>query len=201
MANTSRINGFTVVDNLGGASTGKVTLYRVVSAADEILKGDIVKHGGTADVNGVPTADLASAGDVPIGVVVGVLNSKFDPVGNMTTGSIALDIPATAQIAASAAGYILVADDPNIILEAETSNGTFAAVDTGLNVSHANAARTSSTATSPATIDIGTKATTSTLNFQVIGLARRVDNEIGVSCRLRVRFNVHQYKSVGTTGI
>lgn len=201
MANTSRINGFTVVDNLGGASTGKVTLYRVVSAADEILKGDIVKHGGTADVNGIPTADLASAGDVPIGVVVGVLNSKFDPVGNMTTGSIALDIPATAQIAASAAGYILVADDPNIILEAETSNGTFAAVDTGLNVSHANAARTSSTATSPATIDIGTKATTSTLNFQVIGLARRVDNEIGVSCRLRVRFNVHQYKSVGTTGI
>lgn len=200
MANTSRINGFTVVDNLGGSSTGKVTLYRVVSAADEILKGDIVKHGGTADVNGVPTADLASAGDVPVGVVVGILNSKFDPVGNMTTGSIALDIPATAQIAASAAGYILVADDPNIIVEAETSNGTFAAVDTGLNASHANAARTSSTATSPATLDIGTKATTSTLNFQIIGLARRVDNEIGVSCRLRLRFNVHQYKSVGTTG-
>lgn len=201
MANTSRPNGFTVIGNLGSGNAGRLSLYRVASAADEILRGDIVKLGGTADANGVPTADLCGASDVPCGVVVAVLHSKFDPVGNMTTGSVSLDLPAAAQIAASGAGYILVNDDPNIILEAETSNGTPAVTDIGLNVSHANGARTASTVTSPATLDFGTEATTSTLNFQILGAVRRVDNEVGAAMRLRVRFNVHQYKSVGTTGI
>lgn len=201
MANTSRPNGFSVINHLGSGYQGKLSLYRVASAADEILKGDIVKLGGTADANGVPTADLCGATDVPCGVVVAVLHSKFDPVGNMTTGSVALDLPAAAQIAASGAGYILVNDDPNVILEAETSNGTPAVTDIGLNVSHANGARTSSTVTSPATIDFGTEATTSTLNFQLLGAVQRVGNEVGASMKVRVRFNVHQYKSVGTTGI
>jgi hypothetical protein len=201
MANTSRINGFTVIDNLGGSSTGKVRLYRVASAADEILKGDVVKLGGTADANGYPTADLCGATDVPVGIVVGVLHSKFDPAGNLTTGSVTLDLPNAAQIAASGAGYILVADDPNIIMEVEASNGTPAVTDIGLNASHANGARTSSTITSPAYLDFGTEATTSTLNFQILGMVPRVNNEMGASVRLRVRFNVHQYKSVGTTGI
>lgn len=201
MANTSRPNGFSVINHLGSGYQGKLSLYRVASAADEILKGDIVKLGGTADANGVPTADLCGASDVPCGVVVAVLHSKFDPVGNMTTGSVALDLPAAAQIAASGAGYILVNDDPNVILEAETSNGTPAVTDIGLNVSHANGARTSSTVTSPATIDFGTEATASTLNFQLLGAVQRVGNEVGASMKVRVRFNVHQYKSVGTTGI
>ena len=201
MANTSRPNGFSVINHLGSGYQGKLSLYRVASAADEILKGDIVKLGGTADANGVPTADLCGASDVPCGVVVAVLHSKFDPVGNMTTGSVALDLPAAAQIAASGAGYILVNDDPDVVLEAETSNGTPAVTDIGLNVSHANGARTSSTVTSPATLDFGTEATTPTLNFQILGAVRRIDNEVGASMKLKVRFNVHQYKSVGTTGI
>jgi len=182
-------------------NNSEVNLYYVASAADEILVGDIVKLGGSADTNGNPTADLAGASDVPVGVVVAILHSKFDPAGKMTTGSTALDLPAAAQIAVSGAGYILVNDSPDVILEGETSNGTPAAVDVGLNVSHANAARTAATITSPATIDIGTKNTTSTLNFQLLGFVQRVGNEIGASAKMLVRFNVHQYNSVGTTGV
>lgn len=201
MANTSRINGFTVIGRLGGHATGKLNVYYVASAADEILKGDVVKLGGTADANGIPTADLCGATDVPVGIVMGILPNKYDPAGKMTSGSMLLDLPLATQIAASGAGYILVADDPDLELEVEASNGTPAATDIGLNASHANGTRTSSTVTSPAYLDFGTEATTSTLNFQILGLVRRIDNEIGASCRLRVRFNVHQYKSVGTTGI
>lgn len=201
MANTSRINGFTVVGTNGGGNNGKVNVYYVASAADEILRGDVIKLGGTADVNGIPTADLAGAGDVPIGICVGILPNKFDPAGGMTTGSLVLDIPAAAQIAASGAGYILVADDPHIEMEVEASNGTPTAADIGLNASHANGTRDATTRTSPAYLDFGTEATTSTLNFQILGLVRRVDNEMGASARLRVRFNRHQYNSVGTTGI
>lgn len=202
MANTSRINGFRVVGNLsGGAATGQVHLYNVVSAADEILVGDIVKLGGTATASGVPTADLCGATDVPIGVVVAIVNPKLDQDGKITTGSITLDLPAVTQIAAAGTGFILVADDPDVILEAEASNGIPAATDFGLNISHANGARTSSTTSSPATLDFGTKAITATLNFQILGMPRRANNEIGASMKLLVRFNVHQYKSVGTTGI
>jgi hypothetical protein len=202
MANTSRISGFRVVGNLsGGAATGQVHLYNVVSAADEILVGDIVKLGGTATASGVPTADLCGATDVPIGVVVAIVNPKLDQDGKITTGSITLDLPAATQIAASGTGFILVADDPDVIMEVEASNGTPAATDFGLNASHANGTRTSSTTTSPAYLDFGTEATTSTLNFQILGMPRRADNEIGASMKLLVRFNVHQYKSVGTTGI
>jgi hypothetical protein len=201
MANTSRIKGFEVVGNLAGAAAvGQLNVYYVASAADEILKGDIVKLGSTSQ-NGVPTADLCGATDVPVGVVVAVINPKLDVDGKMSTGSITLDLPAVSQIAASGAGYILVCDDPDVVMEVEAANGTPAATDVGLNASHANGSRTSSTIVSPAYLDFGTEATTSTLNFQIKGLVRRVDNEMGASAKLLVRFNVHQYKSVGTTGI
>lgn len=201
MPNVSRINGFTVVGTTGGANPGKLNVYYVPAAADEILRGDVVKLGSTSDVNGIPTADLCGATEVPVGIVVGILPNRFDPAGNMTTGSMTLDLPAVTQIAAAGAGYILVADDPHIEMEIEASNGTPLAADVGLNASHANAARTSATVNSPAFLDMGTKAVTSTLNFQILGLVRRPDNEMGASARLRVRFNRHQYNSVGTTGV
>jgi len=202
MANTSRINGFSIADNHGGNS-GKVNLYYVASAADEILRGDIVKIGSTTTADGIMTADLCGASDVPLGVVVGVLHNKFEALGKMTTGSTTLDLPNAAQIAASGAGFVLVCDDPDVILEAETSNGTAAITDIGLNVSHANGARTASTISSPATVDMGTEATTNTLNFQLIGFGKRIDNEPGgASARVRVRFNVHQFRTgTGSTGI
>lgn len=207
MANTSRINGFRPVKHLNGSPyNGQANIYYVASAADELFAGDVVKLSGSADANGIPGADLAAASDVPIGIVVGVLHSKFDPVGKMTTGSTALDLPAAAQIAASGAGYILVADSPDIIMEVEAdTSATPAAADVGLNASHivlANSlTRTSATTTSTAAINTTTKATTSTLNFQILGFAQKVDNEIGASARLHVRFNRHQFMSVGTTGI
>lgn len=202
MANTSRISGFRPVKHLNGSPyNGQANLYYVASAADEILVGDVAKLGSTTDVNGIATADLCGATDVPIGIVVGIMHSKFDPAGGMTTGSTALDLPAAAQIAASGAGYILVADAPDVICEVEASNGTPVVTDVGLNASHANGTRTSATVVSPAYLDFGTEAPGSTLNFQILGFVRRPDNEIGASAKLHVRFNRHQFQSVGTTGI
>lgn len=202
MANTSRIQGFRVVGNMhGGSAVGQANLYYVASAADEILVGDVVKLSGSGDTTGVPGADLCGATDVPCGIVVGLMQSKFDPTGKMTTGAVSLDLPAAAQIAASGSGYIMVIDDPDVKMEVEVSNGSFAVTDIGLNASHANGSRTSSTVVSPAYIDAGTEATTSTLNFRLAGFKQAVDNEVGASAKLIVGFNRHQFKSVGNTGI
>lgn len=202
MANTSRINGFRPVKHTNGSPyNGQSNMYYVASAADEILVGDIAKLGGSADTNGIPSADLCGATDVPIGVIVGIVNPKLDPTGKMSTGSITLDLPAQAQIAAGAAGYILVCDAPDVVMEAEAANGTPAATDVGLNISHANGSRTSATYTSPAYLDFGTEATTSTLNFRLLGFVQRVGNEVGANAKMLCGFNVHQFNSVGTTGI
>lgn len=201
MPNTSRINGFRPVKHMSGAPyNGQANLYYVASAADEILVGDQVKLSGSGDTNGIPGCDLATT-EVPIGIVVGIVNPKIDPSGKMSTGSIQLDIPAANQIAAGASGYVLVADSPMIIYEVETSNGTPAAADIGLNATIANGARTSTTATSPATIDVATFATTSTLNWRILGFSQKVNNEVGAAAKVLVMFNRHQFGAVGTTGI
>jgi hypothetical protein len=201
MPNVSRINGFRVVKHLNGSAyNGQANLYYVASAADEILAGDVVKLGGSADANGIPSVDLAGATDVPIGIVLGIVNPKLDPAGKMSSGSISLDLPTTAQIAASGSGYVLVADAPDLVMEVEAS-GTTAAVDMGLNASHANGTRDATTRTSATSLDGATKATTATLNFQILGLVQRADNELGTAAKVLVRFNRHQFQSVGTTGI
>lgn len=202
MANVSRISGFKPVKHGTGAPyNGQSNLYYVASAADEILVGDVVKLGTAGDAYGNPGADLCGAADVPVGIVVGIMHSKFDPVGGMTSGAVSLDLPAQAQIAASGTGYILVADSPDLICEAEAANGTPASTDIGLNISHANGARTAATVTSPAYLDFGTEATTSTLNFNLRAFVQSPKNEVGASAKMLVGFNVHQFKSVGTTGI
>ncbi len=200
MANTSRIKGFRVIKSATGApNNGQANLYYVASAADEILVGDVVKLSGSGDSNGIPGADLCGATDVPVGIVVGVLHSKFDPVGKLTTGSVSLDLPAATQIAASGAGYVLVADDPNVLLEIEIDSAT--STDIGANVKHANNSRTSATITSPAALQSSTISTDSTFNFNIRGFIQAVDNELGANARVVVGFNRHQYKSVGTVGI
>ena len=202
MANTSRINGFKIVGAAHGSpASSRIAMYYVASAADEILVGDVAKLASTADADGIPGADLCGATDVPIGIVVGIVNSKLLPNGKLSTGAITLDSPASQQIAAGASGYILVNTDPDIILEVEAANGIPAIADIGLNVSHANGIRTSSTLISPAYIDMGTGATTSTLNFNLRGFKQAPDNEVGASAKMIVAFNVHQFKSVGTAGI
>lgn len=202
MANTSKISGFRPVKHGNGSPyNGQSNIYYVTSATDEILVGDIVKLGGTSDTNGIASVDTCGASAVPVGVVVAIINPKLDPAGKMSTGSITLDLPAASQIAAGADGYVLVADAPDIIMEAEAANGTPVVTDIGLNISHANGARTSATTTSPAYLDFGTEATTSTLNFRLFGFVQRVDNEVGASAKMLCGFNVHQFGSVGTTGI
>ena len=205
MANTSRVNGFRVVKHLNGSPyTGQANLYYVASATDEMFVGDIVKIAGSADTNGIATVQLAAASDVPCGVIVGIMHSKFDPVGKMNTGSVALDLPQVSQIAASGAAYVMVADAPDVIMEVEANTGgtALAAVDVGLNGLLALGTRTASVTTCPSTWDTATApAATSTYMLQLLGFVQRVGNEIGASAKVLVRFNVHQFQSVGTTGL
>lgn len=213
MANTSRIQGFIPVKHITGAPyNGQTTLYAVSSSnGTAIFKGDLVKLAADGNSAGyqfvVPaTAGSAGTGAAAVGVVVGFINAKLDPVtGAMTAGSIALDTP--QYLAASTAGYVLVADSPDLIFEVEATNGgsaySFAVADIQQNCNMYAGSGSTSTGTSAHSADLGDKGTTATLPLKVVGVVNRADNEkTGNYTKIYVQLNNHQYKGgTGTAGL
>jgi hypothetical protein len=199
MANTSRVNGLSVVKNLsGGASTGQVNLYFLPSGnATNTFVGDAVKADTTGDTvaagglaTGIQSVIQAAAGDAILGVIVGF---AINP----------LNLNTPQYRAASTGRYVLVSDDPNQIYEVQTSNGTLGVADVGLNASIAVAAGSTTTGSSGVTLDVATAATTATLALRIVGFSQRVDNDpTSAAAKVLVKINNHQLgASTGTAGV
>ena len=217
MANTSKIRGFIPVKHLTGAPyNGQANIY-ATSASDgtALFVGDTVKILTDANAQGIQyvtahTAGTTTVGEAAMGVVVGVINTKLDPVGGtMSAGSISLDTPQYRP--ASTAQYVLVADSPDIVYEVETGNSTvttgsnFAVASVGLNANVIAGAGSTVTGTSGYSLDCGTTGmgTTATLPFKILGVVQRPDNEkTGNYTKVLVKINNHQYGSAtGTAGV
>ena len=211
MPNVTKINGFKPVKHITGAPyNGQANLYEVpVGEAVPVFVGDLVKLSNENATAGVPAVEAVvgasaqiTAGPI-LGAVVGILNAKMDPLdGNMTAGSIALDTPQYRP--ASTKQYVLVADAPDLIYEAEADAAVpFASV--GLNVGVGASAHTTPllTGASPMYVYSTTApATTSTLPLQIVGLVKRADNDPNSAFnRVHVRINVHTFGSVGVAGV
>lgn len=213
MANTSRINGFRPVKHITGAPyNGQVNMYAVSSGnGTAIFVGDLVKLAADGNSDGIQfvvpaTAGVAGTGAAAVGVVVSVQPAKVDPVtGKMTSGSTSLDTP--QYLAASTAGYVLVCDSPDMLFEAEATNGgsaySFAVADIGQNANMFAGSGSTTTGASAHSVDMGDKGTTATLPLKVWGVSRRIDNEAtGNYTKVLVQINNHQYKgSTGTAGV
>jgi len=208
MANTSRIAGFRPVKHATGAPyNGGGNIYATAAAdGTALFVGDPVVLAGDADGNGVATVTKAAAAGPVLGVVVGIVNAKFDPVtGKMSAGSVSLDTP--QYRAASTAQYVLVEDAPDVIYEAELCTGanasyTYLTADVGLNVSHTTVTGSTTTGTSAAAADMSTKATTATLPFKFLGASQRIDNETigGTSTAVKGLFKINAATLGGGTG-
>ena len=139
MPNVSKIRGFQPVKHVNGSPyNGQSNIYFVpASDGTALFVGDPVKLAADGNSDGVPQVTKATAGAAVLGVVVGVINTKFDPVtGKMSAGSVALDTPVYRP--ASTAQYVLVCDSPDVVYEVEAVTGanasySFAAADIGLN--------------------------------------------------------------------
>ena len=101
MANTSKINGFRPVKHVTGAPyNGQANIYGVASGdSTALFVGDVVKLAADGNAAGIQyvtahAAGTAGTGQPALGVVVGIINTKLDPVeGRMSAGSISLDTP------------------------------------------------------------------------------------------------------------
>lgn len=212
MANISKINGFRPVKHVTGAPyNGQSNIYAVAAGdATALFVGDVVKLAADANTQGVQyvtahAAGTAGTGQPALGVVVGVINTKLDPVtGNMSGGSISLDTPVYRP--ASTAQYVLVADSPDLIYEVEaTAAGSayaFAVADVGQNANIFAGAGSTSTGNSAHSLNMSDKGTAATLPFKITGVAAKVGNEVtGNYTKVNVQINNHQFKSVGTVGV
>lgn len=156
--------------------SGGVNTYYVTSAhAGNLFAGDPVIITGSADANGVPTVDIATAGATNrlTGFIVG-----FQPDAN---------IVANGYLPLSTAGYVLVADDPNGCFELQAT--TLAAADVGLNVNLA--AGTGNRATGSGWyLDVSGAGAGVTLQMRILAVSPSADNALGQYCKVLARINL-----------
>ena len=111
-----------IQDRSGHPYCGKVETYAVDAAHATLLStGDLVTETGNLDAaTGISEIDASVAGGLITGVIVGV---DYDMSNLERKG-----------LPASTAGTVKVAVDKDMLLEAETSGGTFALTDVGGNL-------------------------------------------------------------------
>lgn len=156
-----------------------------------ILLGDPVTVTGTATDAGIPivTRSTAGAGNAITGIAVG-----FRPYG------------ATEWLPyrpASTAYEVLVSDDPDAeyLIQEDSDTSTLAATNVGQNAAIIFGTPVSNRR-SAAMLDSSTAAVTAGLQVRIVGLAQRVNNEIGQFAVWRVRLNnVTTTANAASTGV
>lgn len=209
MANISKIRGFTPVKHTNGSPyNGQANIYFVpASDGTALFVGDPVKLLADANAQGVQQVTKATAGAAVLGVVVGIINTKLDPIaGGMTGGSISIDTPVYRP--ALTGQYVLVCDSPDVVYEVEASTGanaaySFAVADVGLNADLTTVAGSTTTGTSGASLNMAGAANTATLQWKILGVVQRPDNEItGQYTKVLVKINNAQMGAgTGTAGV
>lgn len=190
MANRDAPRGFVPVSNAYGSPwTGAPRRYYVSSDdSNNIFIGDPVALSGSGDAFGIPGVVRAtagagsSAGDGPVGVVVGFENLTSDNLSR-------------TYRPASTAGYLLVCDDPNALYEIQEDSvgGALAVTSIGLNANFIIGTGNTTTGTSAVELDSNTADVTATLDMRIIGISPRIDNEVGVNAKWLVKLNNHPH--------
>jgi len=187
MANVDRPNGIRPVMHINGNPyTGGFRKY--FSPSDNLAKGDVVEADGTGNGK-YPTVGRAEAADVVQGVVVGWEVNPDELEKNYHV--------------ASTEYAVFIADDPDLVFEAQTNDDGITAAAIGLNIDIVVAALDTATGLSNMELDGTTEATTATLPFKIIGFVDREDNEVGAAnMKVLVTANNHKFKGgTGTVGL
>lgn len=186
MANSDSPQGLVPVrDKNGKPYNGAGNLYHVaVGDAQVIAAGDPVLVTGTSDANGIPTVTRATAGatNYSTGVMMGLTNGE----GTLTRDDGLVTTTLTSQ-------YILVCDDPDVVFEAQCNVG-FAVTDMSANADFV-AAAANTLGTSQFEVDSTSFGVGNTKQLKVIGLSRKVNNEVGTNAKILVMFNLHSQRN------
>lgn len=166
MANADRPNGFTPVKyRFGGAYSG--AYRKLFSTGDNLFLGDLVKRASDAVQSGTGVyaeVDRATATtELITGVVVGW---EANP-----------NAQENLYHAASSTYAVYIADIDNLICEVQSDDATMVQTDVGLNIDATFTAGSTTTGLSNMEINGDTAATTAGLQFKIIEMVDREDND------------------------
>lgn len=151
-----------IQDRSGHPYTGKIETYAVDAAHATLLApGDLVVETGNLDAaTGVSEVDAISAGTTNL--ITGVITSIDFNMSNLEQKG----------LAALTAGTVKVAVDKDMLLEAETSGGTFAVTDVAGNLPVVVTAATASggLVNSNMTVNTAGAAISTTEQIRVVGV-------------------------------
>ena len=187
MANVNSPFGLRPVGTIGSDTyNGKVEKFYVPSTdATAIGLGDPVKLAGGVIADGTRIATRAAAGDVVVGVMVGV-----EPLYGG-------DLTVTGR-KASTAMYIRVETDPMTIYEIQEDSvgGAVSLANGTKNASLILGTVDTTTWNGKTMLDSSTAAATATLDLLMIRPVKSSDNTPASSyCKWLVKLNLHQYAS------
>jgi hypothetical protein len=183
--------------NTGEPYNGSANIYYVpASVASNIFIGDpLIWLTNSADSQGIPGVTLATAGSSNnvLGVMVGIV------AGGEPQLPVTRDLPVYHQ--ASTAGYILVADDPDLLymVQENSSGGAMPQGAPGRNVNLVSGAGSTVTGYSGWQLASNTLATTATLQMKVMRMLEQADNAVGTNAKWLCRINLNGLTS--TTGV
>lgn len=197
MANSDVARGLIPVKHMNGAPyNGAGNVYYVPSTdSTALFIGDLVKPvNDSSDSEGIPTVTRATAGDYVLGPVVAIL-SHGDPMVPVLQSD-------EVYRKASTERYVLVADDPDLLFEAQEDGdaGAMGAGAGGRNVEFIVASGSTTTGYSGTQLDSSTLATTNTLSLRVHRPADRDDNDATLTkAKWLVSINLHRLRNL--TGV
>lgn len=178
----------------GEPYNGSANIYYVpASVGTAIYVGDPVTYLTNAgDANGIPAVTNATAGssNYLLGSMVGIV-SGGNPVIPVTR-----DLPVYHP--ASTAGYILVADDPDLLFAIQ-ENGAMVQGAGNRNANLVSGSGSTITGLSGWQLNSSTLNTTATLQMRIIRLLQEADNAVGTNAKWLCRINLHALTN--TTGV
>lgn len=188
MPNINRPFGYRPVKHINGSPfNGQVNQYFIpASDATPMAVGDLVDLTGAANADGLRIVTRAVAGGPTIGAIVGfapdptaLQNSGFKP--------------------ASTARYVLVADSPDLVFEAQCSGSFGVTTDPGLNANTTVTAATanSGAGTSNMQVDLATKATTAGLMVKILDVVQRPDVDLADATNMKVLVTLNNHRYAG----
>jgi hypothetical protein len=201
MANPNAPHGGAPVMSLTGTPWNQVArLYNIPSSDGTAYAiGDFVKSATGSDAAGVTRVQIAAAGDVCRGIIVGIVVAPTVsqmPVASQVPNLNLMTIPATK----ASDYYVMVVDDPMIVFEIQADNaGTLTVTANNGSMLYAAPGTNNLSQTKLATATLNT---TNTLQFKVLGLAQRMNVDKTANAPLLCMFNTHEFKtSTGSTGV
>jgi hypothetical protein len=195
MANTSRPNGFSPVKSLVGGGQFQTNVYSIpTDASNTYAIGDVVMSKASCDANGIRNVQKWGGATTTSALPLGIITGFVTPAQALSLQGVSLTLEKQFLGLSAGQQYVVVADDPYLVFEAQFDSTAIVAADLSKNAAvTVTANQTSlSTAAPYSSMVLTGPAVTATLPIRLLGAVQRQGNEVGAFVKVLCKWNYHE---------